>query len=93
MSLPPLVNGKFQKQQQLDLQPMQLATLLVLDGACVALQTGANQLGGFLKLEREANILTSALKLVVTEKEKLIAEWGQKVQVVPAGALPKVGPG
>ena len=63
--LPPLVNGKFQKPQELMLEPMQLAALLVIDGVAMAVQTGANQLGGFLKLEREAQILTKVLALLV----------------------------
>jgi hypothetical protein len=87
MSLPPMVNGKFQKPQDITLQPLQLAALLVLDGCCVALQTGANQLGGFLKLEREAGILMTALKQVTTDKEKLVADWGRKVQLVDASAV------
>lgn len=83
MSLPPLINGKFQKPQQLELQPMQLAALLVLDGVAVALQTAANQLGGFLKLEREAQIVMKALVHIQQEKEKLVQEWQRKVVVAP----------
>ena len=89
MSLPPIINGKFSPKPELVLEPMQLCTMLVLDSVCVALQTGANQLGGFLKLEREASLLAAALKMVSDGKEKLMGEWQRKIQVVPAAALVK----
>ena len=88
--LPPLVNGKFQKPQELMLEPMQLAALLVLDGVAMAVQTGANQLGGFLKLEREAQILCKVLALLVDEKKQLVDDWGRKVKLVDASAVAKV---
>jgi hypothetical protein len=79
-------------QKKMELTPMQLATMLVLDNCCVTLQTGANQLGGFLGLKREADILHERLKDLVREKEKLIESWGRKIQLVPASAMPPAPP-
>lgn len=72
----------------LSLQPMQLAAMLVLDAAIAYLQIGANQLGGFLKLEREADILVQAMNVIGNQKSALMAEWENKVQIVPASAMP-----
>lgn len=60
----------------------QLATLLVFEGACAALQTGANQLGGFLKLEREALVLADAIQLIDKAKREFAAEWSRTIQIV-----------
>ncbi len=87
MSLPPLINGKFQQPKQLQLEPLQLGALLVIDGCAVALQTGANQLGGFLGLKREADLLLKALGVLQVEKEQLMADWQRKLVVAPASAL------
>lgn len=81
------VNGN-PPQQKLELTPMQLASLLVLDSCAAALQTGVNQLGGFLHLTREASILEERLKDLQREKEKLVESWSRRVQLVPAGAMP-----
>lgn len=65
----------------------QLATVLVLDGAMAALQTGANQLGSFLKLQDEANILVGAINYIGTRKQDLQAQWERRVQLVGAEEL------
>lgn len=87
------INGR-PPDQKLELTPHQLATILVLDSCCVALQTGVNQLGGFLGLSREASILEERLKDLVREKEKLMESWKRKVQLVssmPAPLIPSRG--
>ena len=73
--------------QQLSLTPMQMATLLVFDLCGSTLQTGCNQLGGFLGLKREAEMLAQGLAAVQAAKESLLNEWSRKVVVAPAGAL------
>lgn len=76
--------------RQLMLEPMQLAALLVLDAQVAQLQVGANQLGGFLKLHEEADILVRAAQYIQRRKEKLMDGWGRRVQLVGAGAMPPV---
>lgn len=88
MNMDKIINGKPPEPQKLELTPHQLATVLVLDSCCVALQTGMNQLGGFLGLTREASILEERLKDLSREKEKLLQSWSRKVQLVPAAAMP-----
>lgn len=88
MNMDKVINGKAAEPEKLELQPLQLATILVLDGCCVSLQTGMNQLGAFLGLNREAAILEERLKDLVREKEKLVASWSRKVQLVPAAMMP-----
>lgn len=80
------VNGT--AKQGLELEPLQLAALLVLDGCCINLKTGIDQLGGFLGLKREADILAERLKDLVREKEKLIEDWKRKVKLVSAAEMP-----
>lgn len=87
MSLPPLVNGKFQKEEQLSLTPMQMGTLLVLDGLSAAMQAAANQLGGFLKLPREADIVIRCGNMLQVEKDKLVGEWKRTVQLATPASL------
>lgn len=79
-------NGK--QTQNLSLNAAQLGTMLVLDAQLASLQVGANQLGGFLKLEREANILVSAMHQIQRDKELLMKSWASQVQVFPPSALP-----
>ncbi len=76
-------NGKA-VQQNLTLQPLQLAALLVIDGILNAMQTGANQLGGFLKLKTEGDILVRSLQILGKEKEALMNDWARSIQVVQA---------
>lgn len=66
----------------------QLATMLILDGAISFLQIGANQLGGFLKLTAEADILMGAIEFIGTRKIALQKEWSGGIQVVQA--LPRL---
>lgn len=73
--------------QKLSLEPMQLATLLVFDACGIAIQNGCNQLGGFLGLRREAEMLAQSLAALQHAKDALLAEWQRKVVVAPAGAL------
>lgn len=77
---------------KIQLTAQQLATLLVLEGACAQLQTGANQLGAFLGLKREADVLVQAIQLIDREKQSLTKEWERTIQIVGAGALPKAAP-
>ena len=76
------------KGQNLSLTPHQLGAMLVLDSLIVGLQTGANQLGGFLGLKREGDILANAMHSLAREKELLMSSWAKQVQVFPAAALP-----
>jgi hypothetical protein len=75
------------EKQAIRLTPQQLGTLLVLDGLVVALQTGANQLGGFLGLKAEGNLVLQALEVLVKGRDGLRAEWAKAVQLAPASAL------
>ena len=74
-------------QTKLELQPLQLAAALVMDAQIAQLQVGANQLGGFLKLEREANILLEAAQLIGKKRQELMDEWSRRVHLAPANAL------
>lgn len=65
--------------------PDQLATLLVLDAAMAALQTGANQLGGYLGLKDEAEILTGAIAFVGSRRDELQRQWSAAAQVAQPG--------
>lgn len=76
--------------KKLELSPLQLATVLVMDGCAMSLQTGANQLGGFLGLKREAEVLAKVGKLLDDEKQKLISEWQHTVKLVDASAMGSV---
>lgn len=81
------------KTQDLRLTPHQLGAMLVFDAQLASLQVGANQLGGFLKLEREATVLVGAIQHIQREKDKLMAEWAKAVQIFPVAAMPALPPG
>ena len=85
------MNGTQQKpvngQAQLQLEPLQLATMLVLDALAKAMETGMNQLGGFLGLKREADIIANALSHLQRDKQRLIEEWQKRIVIAPAAAL------
>lgn len=81
------MSGPINGNQKLDLNPMQLATVLIFDLCGTTLSTGINQLGGFLGLRREAEMLGQALAALQHAKETLIGEWSRKVVVAPAGAM------
>lgn len=83
-----VINGKLQPKPTLQLEPLQLAAILILDGCSIALKTGADQLGGFLGLKREADILVKALNIIGADKKQLMEEWQRKIVVAPAAALP-----
>lgn len=65
----------------------QAAVLMTLDMVCVVLQTAANQLGGFLELQAEGNILVRALAQVSQDKERLVADWRRSVVLAAPAAL------
>ena len=75
-------NGK-----DLSLNANQLATLLVIDQCCSALNTGVNQLAGGLGLRAESMPLARALESLMRDKEALLLEWSRSVVLAPAGAL------
>ncbi len=75
-------------KNELRLTPHQLAAMLVLDAQVAQLQIGANQLGGFLGLKREADILVNAIQVIQKDKERLVESWAKTIQIVPASALP-----
>lgn len=70
--------------KNLHVTPMQMATLLVLEGQIAFLQVGANQLGGFLKLTEPADILIEAARLIETKKVALQRSWESGIKVVSA---------
>ncbi len=76
--------------QTLRLTPHQLATVLVFDGAIAMLQTGANQLGGFLKLKAEADVLISAIELIGSRKVALQKEWGGGIVIAKPADVPRM---
>ncbi len=76
-----------QTHKKLTLTAPQLATMLILEAQMNQLQIGANQLGGFLKLTKEADILVNAIQFIGRQKEALMEEWDRKVQLAPAGAI------
>lgn len=90
MSNPKAMSAANGAQRQLELTPTQLAAMLVIDAQVAQLQIAANQLGGFLKMTREADLIVSAMKVLAEGKERLVQEWARKVQIVPAGALPAI---
>lgn len=75
------------KTERLDLTPMQLAAVLVIESQIAQLQIAANQLGGWLKLTREADILVNAMQIIVKDTEKLKADWAKQVKIFPEAAL------
>lgn len=75
---------------RLRLTANQLATMLVLDGAIAHLQTCANQLGGFLKLKDEAEILMGAVEYIGTRKMAMQKQWDGSIVVVQPGDVSRV---
>lgn len=82
-------NAKMSDKKNVSLTAPQLAAFLTLEGQMAQLQIAANQLGAFLKMEKEANILIQAMTFIGNQKNALMAEWERKVQLVPAEAMPK----
>jgi hypothetical protein len=74
--------------QTIRLTPHQMATMLVIEGAMATLQMGSNQLGGFLGLKDEADLLMSACNHLGKGLEEMKREWEGKVVLVGAGAMP-----
>lgn len=75
-------NGK-----DLSLNPSQLATMLVIDQCCSALNFGVNQLAGGLGLKDEALVLARALEQLSRDRDALVQQWNRAVVIAPAGAL------
>jgi hypothetical protein len=75
---------------QLRLTPLQLVTVMVLEGQAEQLQIAANQLGGWLGLKAEADILVSAREHILRAKTKMQASWLNAVQVVSAADVPRM---
>lgn len=69
------------------LTAQQMATMLVLDSAMAFLQIGANQLGGWLELKKEADILVGAIEFIGTRKMALQKEWANAVVIAGANDL------
>lgn len=67
--------------------PMQLAATLLLEGEAQRLQVSANQLGGFLKLTREGDILIQAQQVIIRELQKLQREWAGEIVLAQPGDL------
>jgi hypothetical protein len=76
-----------QPKPKLELTPHQLCAILIIESQCAQLQLGANQLGGFLGLKREAEMLLNAIQVLQKDKERLIHDWSKQVQIVPASAI------
>lgn len=76
--------------KKLELTPTQLATVLVIDGCVSNLVTGANQLGGWLGLKSEAEVLARIANLLEGEKQKMIADWTTLVKLAAPGQYPVV---
>lgn len=74
---------------KMELTPMQLAAVLVIEGQIAQLQVGANQLGGFLGLKREADILINAIQVITKDRDALVASWAKQVKIYGADAAPK----
>lgn len=75
------------KTDTIKVTPMQLACALVLEAQAAQLQIGANQLGGYLKQVREADILIQAQQLIQRELQKLQKEWAGGLVVAQPGDL------
>ncbi len=80
------------KQKNIQVTPLQMASLLVLEGQIAQLQVGANQLGGFLKLTKEADILIEAAQLIEKKKVEMQRSWETGIQVVSALSPSLVAP-
>lgn len=78
------------EQQVLRLTPEQLCTLLVFEAQAAQLQTAANQLGGFLGLKAEAEVLLSAKGHLDAAKVRMQAEWQRTVQVAQPADVPRL---
>ncbi len=72
---------------QLHLEPMQVCALVIIEGLAAGMQAAINQLGGFLKLPREADIVANAMGHLQRDKERLMQEWQRRLVVAPAGAI------
>lgn len=68
----------------------QACATLVIEGQLKALEVAANQLGGFLKLEKEAHVVLAALNVLAAGFAQLQREWQGAVVVVSASELPRV---
>jgi len=79
--------------QTIRLTPHQMATMLVVEAQIQALQMGANQLGGFLKLDEEAKLLISAATHLAKGLEKFKRQWESGIVLASeAPPEPRVGP-
>ena len=67
----------------------QLATMLMFELQSAQLRTAASQLGGWMKLEREAKVLVDAADSIERQKVDFIKEWQRTIQIVSAAAMPK----
>lgn len=78
---------------QLKLSPMQMVTLIVLEAQVAALQCAANQLGGALKLQAEADVCIAARDVVIRGLSELQRKWaGQVVIAQPSDVKLAVRP-
>ncbi len=80
------------EKKNINVTPLQLASLLVLEGQMAQLQMGANQLGGFLKLTESADILIEAAQLIEKKKVAMQRSWETGIQVVNAISPTLVAP-
>lgn len=71
---------------KLNLSPKQVAAMLVIEGALQLLQTGANQLDGFLRYPEAAAVLGAALKTLNDGYAALHRSWANGIIIAPAGA-------
>lgn len=76
-------NGK----PQFNLDPRQLATVLLIEGLLQQLQTASNQLGGFLKYDPGANAVNNAIRVLADDYKRLQELWSKAVVIAPASAL------
>ncbi len=81
-----------EKQKSVNVTPLQLASLLVLEGQIAQLQVGANQLGGFLKLTESADILIEAAQMIEKKKVAMQRSWETGIKVVSAISPTLVAP-
>ena len=74
----------------LRLTPHQLATMLVMESLIQALQTGATQLGGFLKLEDEARDIMAAAEVLAKRLEERRRTWATGLVLAAASDVPSL---
>ena len=80
-------------QKTIRLTPHQMATMLVIEAQIQALQMGSNQLGGFLGLKDEADLLMSAANHLAKGLEKFKRGWETGLVIASeAPPEPRVGP-